>query len=91
LCDVLEEIINYKIALRYYKYLEAWKHFLNIFSYLNLDNFDMAMYYNSTYTGSSHNQPEEDDFNSSKKRIKKNLNDSFNIMVGMEINTSPLK
>jgi len=90
LCDILEEIINYKIAIRYYKYLQAWKHFLNIFSFLNLDNFDLAMYYNPTYTGITHNQSEEDEMNFSKKRIRKNLiNDSFNCINGIDVNSSP--
>ena len=75
---MLEEIINYKISIRYYKYLDAWTHFLNVFALLHLDNFDLAMYYNPSLTGMSYNHSEEDD-GYMKKKIKKNANDSYGV------------
>jgi hypothetical protein len=76
LCDLLEEIINYKISIRFYKYLDAWTHFLNVFALLNLDNIELGMYYNTSISGISHNHSEEDEGSLVKKKIKKNNSDS---------------
>jgi hypothetical protein len=44
-CQLLEEVINYKHNLRYYKYQDALKNFEEIFEILQIDNFDLNSYY----------------------------------------------
>lgn len=72
----MEEIINYKISIRFYKYIDAWTHFLNVFALLNLDKIDLAMYFNPSISEVSRKHSEEDEGSSIKKKIMKNVNDS---------------
>ena len=47
LCNLLDIVINYKFNIRYYKYLDAWKNFNEIFKLLDLDYFDLNDYFNT--------------------------------------------
>jgi hypothetical protein len=46
-CNLLETVINYKFNIRYYKYLEAWNNFQEIFRMLGLDDYDLNTYFQS--------------------------------------------
>jgi hypothetical protein len=43
--SLLEYVISYRNNLRYYRYIEAWKNFENIFELLDIDNFDINNYF----------------------------------------------
>ena len=45
ICILLEAVISYKHNLRYYKYLDAWKNFEEIFEIMDIDNFDLNLYF----------------------------------------------
>lgn len=47
----MECLVQYKTNLRYYKYLDAWKNFEEIFEQLDIDNFDMSAYYQPVAMG----------------------------------------
>jgi hypothetical protein len=51
--NIIEAIINYKINLAQYKYIEAYKNFEQVFEILEIDSFDISNYYQSgrNYSG----------------------------------------
>jgi hypothetical protein len=71
--------------LRYYKYLEAWKNFEEVFALLNIDNFDLAMYYNANYamTVPVNNNYNENTNTEPHIAIRKNTNDTFMTSVSI--------
>jgi hypothetical protein len=46
-CNLLETVINYKFNIRFYKYLDAWGNFQDIFVILGLDDYDLNTYFHS--------------------------------------------
>jgi len=50
-CSLMESIVMYKTNLRYYKYLDAWANFEEIFDLLDIDHFELSNYYQTVGWG----------------------------------------
>jgi hypothetical protein len=86
ICTLLEAVINYKHNLRYYKYLDAWKNFEEIFEIMQIDNFDLNCYYLPSNTVNPLIQTRSiDDDIVPNPSLRKVSNESFNSELLEEI------